>query len=76
MSDLSQRQKEVFDYIEAYRQKRDISPTFREIADGVGLSLASVMAHIQALRDKGCITWVPKSPRSIHVIKQGQIPFC
>jgi repressor LexA len=69
MNDLSQRQKEVFDYIEAYRQKRDISPTFREIADGVGLSLATTMIHIQNLRDKGCITWEPKSPRSIHLIK-------
>jgi SOS-response transcriptional repressor LexA len=68
--ELSQRQKEVLDYIEAYRRQRDLSPTFREIADGVGLSLTTVMAHIQALRDKGCITWEPNSPRSIHIIRQ------
>jgi SOS-response transcriptional repressor LexA len=67
--ELSQRQKEALDYIEAYRRQRDISPTFREIAEGMGLSLASAMEHIQALRDKGCVEWEPKSPRSIHIIK-------
>jgi SOS-response transcriptional repressor LexA len=42
----------------------------REISAGIGLGLSTVTAHIQALRDKGCIAWEPNSARSIHVVKQ------
>jgi repressor LexA len=70
MEELSLRQKEVLAYIINYRKEKDLSPTFREIAEGVGVSLATAMAHIQVLRGKRYITWEPNSPRSIHVIRQ------
>jgi repressor LexA len=68
--ELSQRQTEIYQFILDYHQKRGHSPAIREIAVGVGLSPSTVMAHIQALRDKGYIAWEPNSARSIHVVKQ------
>jgi repressor LexA len=73
MEALSPRQTEIYQFILTYREQKDISPTLREIANGVGLSLTSVAAHIQALGDKGYIAWEPKSARSLHIIRQGAI---
>jgi repressor LexA len=70
MNGLSPRQSEIYQYILDYRQRKDISPTFREIAEGAGLSLGSARAHIQALRDKGYIAWDDRAARSIHIVKQ------
>jgi repressor LexA len=70
MEELSKRQTEIYQFILDYRQEKDLSPTLREISGGVGLSLSTVVAHINALKDKGRIGWQPKSPRSIHIIKQ------
>jgi repressor LexA len=70
VEELSPRQKEILAYIIDYRQRKDISPTFREIAEGAGLSLGSARAHIQALRGKGYIAWDDRAARSIHIIKQ------
>jgi SOS-response transcriptional repressor LexA len=70
MEALSPRQDEIYRFILNYRKDKDLSPTFREIAEGVGLSLAAAVDHIQALRGKRYITWQPHSPRSIHAIRQ------
>jgi repressor LexA len=70
MNDLSPRQSEIYQYILDYRQRKDVSPTFREIAEGVGAPLSTAMAHIQALRGKGYIAWDDRAARSIHIIKQ------
>jgi repressor LexA len=70
MNDLSPRQSEIYQFILDYRQRKDVSPTFREIAEGAGLSLASTRAHIQALRGKGYIAWDDRAARSIHIIQR------
>jgi repressor LexA len=68
--ELSQRQAEIYQFILDYHQQKGYSPTLREIAVGVEVSLSTVMAHIQAMKDKGRIDWEPNSARSIHVVKQ------
>jgi SOS-response transcriptional repressor LexA len=70
MEALSPRQAEIYQFILDYRLHKDISPTLREISDGIGLSLSSVATHIFALKDKGYVAWKPKSARSIHIIRQ------
>jgi repressor LexA len=70
MNELSPRQAEILRYILDYRQRRDVSPTFREIAEGVGLSLASAREHIEALKGKGYIAWDDRTARSMRIIKQ------
>jgi SOS-response transcriptional repressor LexA len=47
-----------------------MAPAFREIAEGVGLSLASAREHIEALKGKGYIAWDDRAARSIHIVKQ------
>jgi SOS-response transcriptional repressor LexA len=54
-----------------YHRHNGYSPSLREIACGIGVSLTTATAHVTALRGKGCIDWEPNSARSIHVVKQG-----
>jgi repressor LexA len=67
--ELSQRQAEIYQFIFDYCRQKGYSPTLREISAGVELSLSTVMAHLQAMKDKGCVDWEPNSARSIHIIK-------
>ncbi|MFA6447137.1 MAG: transcriptional repressor LexA [Patescibacteria group bacterium] len=51
---LTPKQKEVLDYIIQFINDRGYAPSFREIADGLGLaSPSTVHVHIQALRSRG-----------------------
>ncbi len=50
---LTRRQKEVLDFIAAYQAEHGYSPSYEEIAAGLGLaSLATVHKHIAALERK------------------------
>jgi repressor LexA len=69
MNGLSPRQAEIYRFIIDFQQLRGYSPTFREIAAGVGLSLSTVTAHLNALRDKGAVTWDEGIARSIRLTK-------
>jgi repressor LexA len=66
--ELSPRQAEIRRFIGGYHQEKGYSPTLREISEGIGLSLATVAAHVKAMKDKGAIAWEPGSPRSIHLV--------
>jgi repressor LexA len=51
---LTRRQKEVLDFIAAFIGGKGYSPSFEEIAEGVGLaSIATVHKHLTALDSKG-----------------------
>ena len=51
---MSKREKQIFDFITAYRSSNGLSPSMQEIADGVGLySTSSVHRHIHSMIDKG-----------------------
>jgi len=50
---LTKRQKQVLDFISRFRAENGYSPSYQEIADGLGLSsLATVHKHIAALEAK------------------------
>jgi repressor LexA len=68
MNDLSPRQFEIYQYILDYRQRENSPPTFREIAEGIGVSLSTTRVHIRTLKGKGYITWDGRA-RSIRVIR-------
>ena len=54
MSNLTKKQKEIFDYINSYIDKNTVSPTMEEIKKGLKLSAVStVHEHIQSLKEKG-----------------------
>ena len=53
-SQLTERQKEIVDFIRSYRDDRGISPTQREICEKFGYSsFGTLQKHIRLLMEKG-----------------------
>lgn len=51
---LTKRQHEIVEYIKTYTQEHGFAPSYREIAEGTGLSSpATVHQHVHALAKKG-----------------------
>jgi repressor LexA len=68
MTDLTDRQRQVLEFIDAEVRRRGYPPSVREIGDAVGLSSSStVHAHLAALQDKGFLKRDPTKPRAIEV---------
>jgi repressor LexA len=54
---LTRRQKEILDFIRAYRADQGISPTQREIRERFGLSsFGTVQKHLKRLEEKGALS--------------------
>jgi repressor LexA len=68
MSDLTDRQRQVLEFIDAELRRRGYPPSVREIGEAVGLSSSStVHAHLAALQDKGYLVRDPTKPRALEV---------
>src|SRR5215467_2931951 len=68
MSDLTPRQRQVLEFVEAEVRRRGYPPSVREIGEAVGLSSPStVHAHLAALQDKGYLRRDPSKPRAIEI---------
>ena len=53
---ITRRQKEVIDFLSNFTQKNGYSPSYEEIAHGLGLtSLATVHKHVTNLQNKGLL---------------------
>ena len=51
---LTQKEREVLDFIREYWKKYQLYPSFREIGAGIGLrSVSSVNRYIRSLTEKG-----------------------
>ncbi len=69
---VTRRQKEVLDFLESFVSRNGYSPSFEEIARGMGLkSLATVHKHITNLEKKGMLDRVHNRSRSIDVVPPG-----
>ena len=67
---LTRRQKEVYDFISGFVDKHGYSPSFEEIAEGMGLSsLATVHKHITNLEEKQLLRRDYNRSRSIDLLK-------
>src|SRR5438067_1279341 len=65
---LTERQRQVLEFVDAEVRRRGYPPSVREIGEAVGLSSSStVHAHLAALQDKGFLTRDPTKPRAIEV---------
>lgn len=65
---LTRRQKEVMDFLSAFIDRNGYSPSYEEIASGLGLaSLATVHKHIQALEAKQYLRRSYNHSRSLEV---------
>lgn len=65
---LTRRQKELMDFVAGFISDRGYSPSYEEIADGLGLaSLATVHKHVQALEAKNYVRRNYNHSRSLEV---------
>ncbi len=75
---LTKRQKEILDFIKGFLSEHEYSPSYEEIASGMGLkSLATVHKHIANLFAKGVLHKGHNRSRSIDVLPpaEAQSPF-
>ena len=69
--DISEKQKQILEYIKTELLKRGYPPSVREICTAVRLkSTSSVHAHLSALEEKGFIRRDPTKPRAIEIIDE------
>lgn len=65
----TRKQKELLDFIDNFTDDNDVSPTYREIADALGLSsVASVAQRIDNCVDAGFLEKHPREARSLRVV--------
>ncbi|KKW42452.1 MAG: LexA repressor [Candidatus Magasanikbacteria bacterium GW2011_GWA2_56_11] len=68
MNNLTQRQKEILEFVTEYIKKNDTSPSFNEIKDKFGLSaLSTVHEHITELVDKGYLRRDERKERGLYL---------
>lgn len=73
--ELTERQLETFNFVDAYLKANRRSPTVREVADGLGLSSPNPAYRLLViLHDKGYITWETKKGRSMKVLQRPAKP--
>lgn len=70
---LTPVQADVLAVIRRLLNEKGYSPSYREIAEGVGLkSLGRVSRIVQDLEERGCIRRLPNHGRSIQIISGGK----
>jgi repressor LexA len=68
---LTRRQKEVMDFLAGFIEKHGYSPSYEEIASGLGLaSLATVHKHVQALEAKQYLRRSYNHSRSLEIAER------
>ena len=69
---LTDRQQEIFSFIQSYLETNGYPPTYREIASHFNLaSTFGVKRHVDALAKKGHLTNESKTSRTISIIDEG-----
>jgi repressor LexA len=63
---LSGRQQQILDFLRAYTERHEVSPSFREIGDAVGLkAISAVKYQVEQLQEKGYLARRDRMPRTI-----------
>ena len=66
---LTKKQLAVLDFLEQFTEENGLSPSYREIMVGLGLSSVSAVAeHIDNLVAKGVLRKVPGAARSLEIL--------
>ncbi|MDD5728236.1 MAG: transcriptional repressor LexA [Victivallales bacterium] len=71
MKALTEKQKNILDYIEDFIEKEGMAPTVYEIGDYFSIKTSTVFAHLRALQRKSRITRTSKA-RSISISKKSR----
>ena len=71
MDQMTDRQRQVYEFIRDKIQKRGYGPTVREIGEDFGISSPNgVMCHLRALEKKGLIKRSPNKSRAIELTRE------
>ncbi|MFZ2512654.1 MAG: transcriptional repressor LexA, partial [Gordonia sp. (in: high G+C Gram-positive bacteria)] len=72
---LTQRQREVLEYIRSSVRERGYPPSIREIGEAVGLTSTSSVAHqLRTLERRGLLKRDPHRPRAVNVREDPRTP--
>lgn len=67
---LTERQKQILDFIQAFQQRNGLSPTHREICEEFGYSsYGTVHKHLKLLTEKGFIQRAWNQKRGVQVVE-------
>ena len=67
---ITEREKDLLEYVTRFKEVNGYSPTVKEIAQGINTnSTPHVREMLLDLQDKGYLTFKPKSPRTIRILK-------
>src|SRR5947199_7475725 len=70
MSYLTERQKQILEFIQEYRKERGIAPTHREICERFGYSsYGTVYKHLKLLQEKGFLRRDWNQKRGIELVR-------
>lgn len=69
MKELTERQREVLDYIAEYINAHNYSPAIREIAGNFSISVKGAHDHVDALKKKGYVTSDINRSRTLKIVK-------
>lgn len=70
MTYLTERQKEILEYIQEYRKERGIAPTHREICERFGFSsYGTAYKHLKLLQEKGFLKRDWNQKRGIELLR-------
>ena len=73
---LTKKQKQIFEYIKKYIEKKDYAPSFEEIRKYFKLaSKSTVNYYIKALEKKGYLNKIGSRARAIEIIKKKNSSF-
>jgi repressor LexA len=64
---LTDRQREILDYISAYHGENEYFPSLREIAGHFKVSIGTVQTHLDYLKRKGALDWDKGKPRAMRI---------
>ena len=69
---ITNKQREVLEYLKQQVLQKGYPPSVREICDAVGIkSTSSVHAHLESLERNGYIRKDPTKPRAIEIVDDG-----
>jgi repressor LexA len=70
---LTERQKEILEFIEQYQDERGVAPTHREICERFGYSsYGTVYKHLKLLEQKGYLSRDWNQKRGIELVRGGE----
>lgn len=66
---ITKKERQIIEFIESFILENSTSPTYREIASGIGLSsVASVAEHINNLIEKNVLKKTDGEARSLEIL--------